>query len=904
MTRVHRLLPSAALLLVSMHVACAVTIVVSPGPFQSPGEAALAEDRVTWHDPDPADDIACTQCFAALELQAYLREMTGRSEDFALSGDAADPGGDIILVGGPDTNRITQALANCLRLTAAELVELGPEGYILRSANHNGRRVLAVAGGGRVGTLYGAYDLLHRLGVRWYAPGKVNQEVSSIKLTSLPELDVSETPAFYTRGFHAWENRGDDEFILWMARNRMNYWCVEQDNKPLLHKLGIMLVGGGHVLTSYYLNPHNAYPYNHTRFTGDETKPADPYPVTDAFLGDANADGKLTYFEAHPEWYALIDGKRSDKIHGDGGDNFCTSNPHAMTEWMKHAVEDLAEGRYKDAGIMNAWMLDGGRWCQCDGCKALGTPTDRNILFVHEYDRAIKRAQAERRINRTVRLLFLAYADVLQPPTRPLPADFDYETCIATYFPIARCYVHEFTDPACGRNASYNRHLQGWAVQPDRHYQGQVCIGEYYNVSGYKCLPICFSRTMMSDIPYFYSRGARHFHYMHCTTRNWGNKALTNWQMARQLWDSDADCGVLWNDYFSGRYGPAHSRMRDFYANLEWMLCNVTELKYGLSRRLENGAANLFPTSHLHRESLTPPVDAHESPAVTLYERDAGPGLDDSLRFAANCRAILDEVLAMELPERVRARVEEDERLFTYGQRTLQFYDALVRTYDLLRAGEGKQAFAAYDEAKSIAKLLEADKTSPAYSSSHASAPNALVASYAAGALPTLQMLLGPADPDRLKGVSAGKALTLYGEEFLGGGAPYFGVGLNSFPGKVHVSDHGNYLYARGGRPADRMTVHFRVDGAITGPLKLTLFGILTPVIGVGTVSGQVLVNDKPVFEGNMPFDKRKLTPLEITVPAEALKTGVNSLEIHNTETEGSRGGRPWFGVERVELSF
>ena len=32
--------------------------------------------------------------------------------------------------------------------------------------------------------------------------------------------------------------------------------------------------------------------------------------------------------------------------------------------------------------------------------------------------------------------------------------EFDYQTCIATFFPIVRCYVHNFDDPACPQNAS------------------------------------------------------------------------------------------------------------------------------------------------------------------------------------------------------------------------------------------------------------------------------------------------------------------------------------------------------------------------------------------------------------------------------------------------------------------
>ena len=897
----------------------ATTIIVDFGPHASAREAGYNEANVTWGDADEADDRVCTEAFAACELQHYLRKITGAPEDFG-----------IVNAGAPVSDDVVLRVGRAAGLAAEELQALGPEGYVIRSARRDGRRVILVAGGGRVGTLYGVYDFLHRLGVRWYAPGEVNEEAPSKTLDDLPDMDIRETPGFFTRGFHAWEDRGDEEFLLWMARNRLNYWCVQQSDKPLLHKLGIMLLGGGHVLTDYYLGPRLAYPYNHPRFTGDDGKPDDPYAISPEYKGDTNKDGKLTSFEAHPEWYGLRAGKRSDRISGGGGDNFCTSNEDAVTEWMKNAIDDLAEGRYKDAGIMNAWTLDGGKWCECENCKALGTRTDRNILLVHRYAQEIKKAQAAGRINRPVRLLFLAYADVLEPPTKPLPEGFDYDTCIATYFPIVRCYVHNFDDSKCDANARYNKHLHGWAAggrqrksrSGDRshkaaevaagsrsyeaaevaagsrsheagdskhHYQGQICIGEYYNVSGYKCLPICFMRTMANDIPYYYSLGARHFHYMHCTTQDWGNKALTNWQMARQLWDQDADCEQLWEDYFAGRYGSASAQMREFYEALEKTLCNISQLKYGLARRLERGSENLFPNAHLRYEKS----DSEES---------MGPSLVEILEHAARCRGIINGVMKMDLPQRIAHRVAEDERLFTYGGRTVEFYDVLCRTYFAIREGKRDEARQTFREAQELAGLLKADTTSTKFSSSHASAPNALSASYASGALGKLAMLLGPPAPEEVRLFAPPGPLVMLGKEFLGGGSMKYGFGFHAYPGRIRVSESGNFLYGRGTHPYDQIIGWFRLAKVPDQPLYLTLVGVITPVHSKDSIEGQVSVNGALVFKGNMPFEGRKLTPVEIEAPAHILKQGVNTLEIRNTEPNGVVGNRPWFGIDRIEL--
>ena len=715
-------------------------ILVDPAPFPSVGAAAAAEAKVNWLDADTTDDAACTLCFAALELQRCLRRMSGRADDFAIVSSAGldtPAGGERIRL--TSMSRLTpdeqKSLADLLGVAAGRLAALRPGGYCIKTVAIGGDRAMFVVGVDRVGTLYAAYDLLYRLGCRWFAPGEANEEIPDLKLTRLREADVMEEPAFLTRGFHAWEDRGNPDFLLWMARNRLNYWCVEQSNHPLLHKLGIQMSCGAHDAQARFLNPAAPYPYDCKAFTGDEAKLQDPYRPSSDFQGDADKDGKLSTFEAHPEWFALAGGKRIPGIRGDGGTNFCTSNPDATTEFFKNYVQALIDGPYRDAGVVRFWTLDGGKWCQCDACKALGTPTDRNLLLAHRLDQEIKKAGAEHKINRPIIIRFLAYADVLQPPSRPLPAGFD---CTATFFPIVRCYVHRFDDPACPRNANYCRQLAGWATDPRRHYRGQLCIGEYYNVSGYKCLPICYMHTMASDIPYFHKAGARHFHYMHVTTGNWGNKALTNYQMARQLWDVKTDCEELWADYFARRYGGAAPTMRRFYESLEKMLSNVSELKYGLARRLNAGAEDLFPTSHLRY---------YRHPKLACD----GPTLVEILQSTGDCRSLIGQALAVATDERTKARVAEDERLFTYGERTLLYYDACVQALQFARMRvmdkaevHDREARRQLAEARRLADLLRHDTASTKHSSSHANASDAFAATYAAGALAHIEKLLGP----------------------------------------------------------------------------------------------------------------------------------------------------------------
>jgi len=317
-------------------------LVVNLGAQPSAEAAGLGEAQVNWLDADRTDDTVCTECFAALELQRYLRKLAGRTDGFSIVDDDSTPAGELILVGGPGSNAASRRWAAALGVDAQHLDALGPEGYRLKTATVDGRRLTLVAGGGRIGTLYGAYDLLYRQGVRWFAPGELHEEVPSVE--RLGDLDVAQRPAFATRGFLAWQDRGDREFLLWMARNRLNEWCVEQSDHPLMWKLGIQMDAGLHDAELLFLNPGSPYPYNHPHFANDDDQPPDPYPAGDQYQGDADQDGKLSYFEAHPEWFAFEGGRRVPGIRGWFGTNFCTSNPHATGEFLKNFLQAIIDG--------------------------------------------------------------------------------------------------------------------------------------------------------------------------------------------------------------------------------------------------------------------------------------------------------------------------------------------------------------------------------------------------------------------------------------------------------------------------------------------------------------------------------------------------------------------------------
>ncbi len=196
-----------------------VTIVVNPGPFSSVEEAAGSEEKVDWWDDELSDDRACTECFAALELSRFLTACTTlREDEISLhSPDKLPLHGDVFLVGSRQSNPL---------IASRELPE-GDElktdqSFHLQAIQEENRTITIIEGKDRAGTLYGVYCYLEQMGIRFYGLGEKGTVYPSKPAELRRTLNLIENPSFLTRGFWAREERGNEEFFLWMARNRMN----------------------------------------------------------------------------------------------------------------------------------------------------------------------------------------------------------------------------------------------------------------------------------------------------------------------------------------------------------------------------------------------------------------------------------------------------------------------------------------------------------------------------------------------------------------------------------------------------------------------------------------------------------------------------------------------------------
>ena len=287
-----------------------------PAAAQDQAPLILAENGTTKYAIVSAFESDEATRFAVEELAHFLNVVTG--VEFRTRWDDSPPSKHEIVVGA--TNRMS------LEDLPAELRATAWEGFAIV---RDGAR-LVILGNIPRATLYGVYDFLDvELGVRFLTP-----EATHVPRKSTLAMDVASrrfNPPFEYRSIHL----GFDE--LWTVRNRMN---AKGSAIPMEALLGGVRWTGRFVHTMHELVPVDEY------------------------------------FEEHPEYFPLIEGKRRREWDGGTGPwapNHCMSNldlpavaARKLRQWIQESPQDR-NSKY----LVSVTVNDSPHFCQCEPCKAI-----------------------------------------------------------------------------------------------------------------------------------------------------------------------------------------------------------------------------------------------------------------------------------------------------------------------------------------------------------------------------------------------------------------------------------------------------------------------------------------------------------------------------------------------------
>ena len=179
------------------------------------------------------------------------------------------------------------------------------------------------------GTLNAVCGFLRSLGVRWYLPGELGEIVPEMKTIPLPEIDETVRPDFPVRRINFRFSIGARENALWAMR------------------LGL-------------------------RDQPDIQIPHGMIDMTD----------RKEIMEAHPDWFALYNGKRHNDPK-EGNNQLCYSNPELFQETVRYVRAILDHYNLQAVSVMPP---DGyTTLCQCELCKGKDAPERGNRGALSDY---------------------------------------------------------------------------------------------------------------------------------------------------------------------------------------------------------------------------------------------------------------------------------------------------------------------------------------------------------------------------------------------------------------------------------------------------------------------------------------------------------------------------------------
>jgi len=417
------------------------------------------------------ENSACRVLKAAHALEGYLETMSGTDVPIRWETDHC-PG-----------FRIYIGSTRLAPVDPADITQekIGFDGFIIKSVPDG----VVIAGRTDQGTANGVYHFAEEvLGMHWYTAEESGPTIPRRSTIEIAKLDMTVKPDFAWRGQYysiITKYLTDD-----IKANRDAWWTF--------NRLWGISVGTGHVLSQIVPN---------------------------------------SLFAEHPEYFALIDGKRKA---GNVSVQRCFSNPDVVQlaiDYTRRGFERTPDMRF---AALNA--NDGNGWCECDRCKAMGpTQAHRVLAFANAV------AEANEKLYPRRGYMILAYLDPIHPPV-DMKAHRNVVPEIAT---MGHCRTHSLLSD-CPDSIDKRKILTGW-----HKVAGRLAWRPYLS-GGPFCGPGVM--TVAEDLRFVRDLGCIGGFREH-TAAPQANWAMLNWMEVKLMWDVDLDPVKLRRQFIEGYYGPA-----------------------------------------------------------------------------------------------------------------------------------------------------------------------------------------------------------------------------------------------------------------------------------------------------------------------------------------------------------
>ncbi len=367
------------------------------------------------------------------------------------------------------------------------------------------------------------------------------------------------------------------------------------------------------------------------------------------------------YGKDHPEYYAMVDGKR-DTNTGGGGPQLCVTNPEVIEIASDTVIKYLDE--HPVLRNISVSQADTDAYCRCDACEAVnqreGSPMGAHLAFVN--------AVAERieKFHPNVKVGTLAYWYTRKPPKTIRPRhNVQIQLCS-----IECCTLHPIDDPDCPKNLEFCQDMDDW---------GKICddiwVWNYNTNFRTYDLPFPNLRSIGPNVRYFLRNNAKGL-FMQANGNGLTGELcdLRNYIISRVIWDPELDGNESCEEFITLHYEDAAGPILD-YVN---MLHDNAE-----SRGLHPGC---FPSPE--EVGLDPEISGK---ALAYFEEALKLSNNDTVR----ARVEKASICAYKAMIMAGGPMDEGERA-----KLIERYITLCKRYNMTHAAEQKLATDYFKELK------------------------------------------------------------------------------------------------------------------------------------------------------------------------------------------------------------
>jgi hypothetical protein len=401
---------------------------------------------------------------------------------------------------------------------------LNDESFTYRSSGGD----ILIYGGRQRGTMYGVFSFLEReMGCRFYTPAvSIAPRRRNYGFT---ELSHSERPGIAVRNDFYYEAFNP----TWAARNRINGTLSD----PRVQPGGVEVYWGVHTFQSF-------------------------------------VPGK-EFYEEHPEYFSLIDGKRVH-THRDLESQLCLTNPDVLKiviERLKDLIKKHPDYLIYDVSQNDSWHTSENACfgqCMCDKCQAIvkeeGSESGPIIWFVNQVAESIEKEFPDKYIGT------FAYGYSVNPPKNIRPRG----NVVVRYCTYG-CRSHSLG--TCPYNQACMENLKIWGTIAPHLY-----IWDYVVSFGDYLCPFPNLNTLQANVKAFRDNQAIGVMEQAAYQSRGAELAeLRMYLLSRLLWNPDCDVKDVIFDFTKGYYGHSGKFIREYIDLLQAQIKPNSHITWVLS---------------------------------------------------------------------------------------------------------------------------------------------------------------------------------------------------------------------------------------------------------------------------------------------------------------------------------